>query len=171
MKKTVGILVIILIIIVGVVWYFMSGINENTTKNNLSNDNSISDEVNDNGLEERGEEMVIRVSDGIYNVTFELNDSDAARSLYEQLPLTLDVEDFSSNEKIFYPESKLNIGNTPVAEGGSGVLAYYEPWGDVVMFYDSFSSNSSLYELGKAIEGTDKISELSGEIKVERLEN
>ena len=76
-----------------------------------------------------------------------------ARGLVGQLPLTLDVEPFGSNEQTFYPPEALDCSDAPLAEGGAGVLAYYEPWGDVVMFYDGFSGNGSLYELGRATAG------------------
>ena len=113
--------------------------------------------------------MQIRVSDGTNSITFMLNDSSAARSLYEQLPLTIDAQNYSTNEKIFYPKDKLDTSNTPLASGGLGVLAYYEPWGDVVMFYGSFRENSSLYALGTAITGTEMIENLSGEIMIEQI--
>ncbi len=116
--------------------------------------------------------MTINISDGNHNITFELNSSNASYSLYEQLPLTIEVDNFSSNEKIFYPASELDIDNTPLAsDGTSGTLAYYEPWGDVVMFYDSFNQASGLYELGSAIEGGDQIENLSGEITITKVNN
>ncbi len=88
------------------------------------------------------------------------------KELYAQLPLTIEVEDFSTNEKVFYPPQKLSIDNTPMASGGKGKLAYFEPWGDVVMFYDSFSDNSSLFELGEVVSGQDDIEKLSGIITI-----
>ena len=39
------------------------------------------------------------------------------------------------------------------------------------MFYDSFSSASGLYMLGNAIEGKNKIENLTGEIKIEKITN
>lgn len=48
-----------------------------------------------------------------------------------------------------------------MASGGKGKLAYFEPWGDVVMFYDSFNENSSLFELGEVVSGQDDIEKLS----------
>lgn len=36
------------------------------------------------------------------------------------------------------------------------------------MFYDSFSSASGLYELGTAIEGSNQIENLRGEIRIEK---
>lgn len=86
-------------------------------------------------------------------VVYELNDSAAADALLAQLPLTIEVEDYSTNEKIFYPPQALDTAGAPLAEGGAGVLAYYAPWGDVVLFYDSFGANGSLYALGQAVSG------------------
>ena len=60
---------------------------------------------------------------------YELNHSPAAQSLLAQLPLTTQVEDYSTNEKIFYPEEGLDTSDTPLAQAGAGTLAYYEPWG------------------------------------------
>ncbi|HIU68263.1 MAG TPA: hypothetical protein IAC64_12375 [Candidatus Caccomorpha excrementavium] len=82
-------------------------------------------------------------------------------------PFTIEVEDYSTNEKIFYPPQALDTADAPLAEGGAGVLAYYAPWGDVVMFYDSFRTNSSLYELGRAVSGADRIHEMSGTITID----
>ena len=107
---------------------------------------------------------------GDIEVIYELNDSPAAASLAAQLPLTLEVEDYSTNEKIFYPPQELDTSDTPAAEGGAGTLAYYAPWGDVVMFYGDYSANSSLYELGEAVSGADQISRMSGSIEVAPLE-
>lgn len=103
-------------------------------------------------------------------IEYALNDSQAAADLYSQLPLTIEVEDYSTNEKIFYPPEELDTGDAPEAAGGAGVLAYYEPWGDVVMFYDDFGTASGLYELGMVTSGSENISELSGSVRIEQAE-
>ena len=103
-------------------------------------------------------------------IEYALNDSQAAADLYSQLPLTIEVKDYSTNEKIFYPPEELDTGDAPEAAGGAGVLAYYEPWGDVVMFYDDFSTASGLYELGMVTSGSENISELSGSVRIEQAE-
>ena len=112
----------------------------------------------------------IAVTCGDVQVVYALNDSPAAQSLLSQLPLTVEVEDFSTNEKVFYPPQELDTSDTPLAEGGAGTLAYYAPWGDVVLFYDSFSANSSLFELGEAVSGAENIGQMSGTITVETVE-
>ena len=120
-----------------------------------------------------GEDIMTRsisVTGNTGRVVFELNDSNAADNLWTQLPFEVEVENFSNNEKIFYPENELNTSNTPLAEGGSGTLAYYRPWGNVVMFYGSFNPNSSLYGLGRAVEGEELISSFSGTLRIEKAE-
>ena len=104
-------------------------------------------------------------------IEIELNNSPAANDLYNQLPLSIDLEDYSTNEKIFYPPNKLNTESTPKATPKIGTLAYYEPWGDVVIFYDDFRANNDLYELGHVISGGDIVSELSGTVTMEAMPN
>ena len=112
--------------------------------------------------------MTITVTNGDATVVFELNASPAARSLAAQLPLTLEVQPFGSNEQTFYPPEKLDTADTPaITSAQAGTLAYYAPWGDVVMFYDGLSGGGGgLYELGNAVEGADAIRGLTGTITV-----
>lgn len=106
------------------------------------------------------------------NITlFALNDSQAAKALYDQLPLTIKAEPYSDNEVIFYPPKKLATAQTPKADARAGTLAYYAPWGDVVMFYKDFGSASGLYELGKAVSGTTHIADMTGMITIERADS
>ena len=112
--------------------------------------------------------MKIRVKSDNYEVIFALNNTSASASLYGQLPLTINVENYSINEKIFYPE-KLDC--TDVIEGAcnAGTLAYFSPWGDVVMFYGSQSKYPGLYILGDVAEGADNITNLSGEVEITQI--
>ena len=48
-------------------------------------------------------------------------------------------------------------------------MAYYEPWGDVVLFYDDFSMNGSLYALGQIASGSEQIHELTGTVTIEKV--
>ncbi|MFW9912348.1 MAG: cyclophilin-like fold protein [Candidatus Thorarchaeota archaeon] len=104
-------------------------------------------------------------------MVFELNNSQAAKKLYEQLPLTIAIEDYSNNEKIFYPPEKLDTTDMPLANAQSGTLAYYAPWGNVAIFYDSFGSASGLYELGNVISGGEHIRNMSGTINITEVKN
>ena len=72
--------------------------------------------------------MKISVQSEQHEIIYELNDSTAARELYAQLPLTIEVEPFSNNEMTFYPE-KLDVTDTPLSDGEPGSLSYYQPSG------------------------------------------
>lgn len=113
--------------------------------------------------------MRISVKSEQYEIIYELNGSTAADGLYAQLPLTTEVEPFSDNEMTFYPE-KLDVTDTPLSGGEPGSLSYYEPWGDVVLFYAPCAPNGSLYELGRAVSGAEHIEHLSGTITVSAAE-
>lgn len=114
------------------------------------------------------ETMKISVKSADYEIIYELNNSNAAKTLYEQLPLTVEAEPFSNNEMTFYPPQKLDTSDTPLSRGEAGTLSYYSPWGDVVMFYDSCNPNGSLYGLGEVVSGKENIEKLSGTITVGR---
>ena len=116
--------------------------------------------------EEGTAETQLSVTWGENQVIYALNDSSAASSLLEQLPLTIEVEDYSTNEKIFYPPQELDTSDTPTAAGGAGTLAYYAPWGDVVMFYGDYNENSSLFELGQIVSGEELVAQMSGTITI-----
>lgn len=118
------------------------------------------------GGAEAAQARTIEVRSGETAVTYALEDNAAADALLAQLPLTIEIEDYSTNEKIFYLPQALETAGAPAASGGAGVLAYYEPWGDVVLFYDGFSENASLFALGRAVSGAESIRDLTGTVTV-----
>lgn len=113
--------------------------------------------------------MKISIKSNNKTIVFQLNNSDASKEFLNQLPLKIKVENYASNEKIFYPLNKLSTSNTPLANANKGTLAYYAPWGNVVMFYKDFGSASGLYELGDIVSGIDDIESLSGNIEINVL--
>lgn len=110
--------------------------------------------------------MQVKVTDGTNEIIFQLNDSSAARNLYDQLPLTVEVENYGSNEKIFYPPATLDTSDVVEGGGPMGTLAYFSPWGNVVMYYGSFGSYPGLYIMGEAAKGAEHIQSLSGTITI-----
>lgn len=126
-------------------------------------------EKNESNASENQTAMKIRVMDNGKTTVFELNNSPAARDLYAQLPLNISVENYSNNEKIFYPQKKLSTTDTPQANTHRpGTLAYYAPWGDVVMFYGRFGAAAGLYTLGHAVSGGEHIQGMAGTIRIEK---
>ena len=115
--------------------------------------------------------MKIKISNNEYTITYLLNESLASQSLYQQLPLDIQVENYGDNEKIFYPPIPLDTTNTPLLINGQvGTLGYFAPWGDVVMYYGECEAYSGLYILGESIEGSEQIVNLRGNLHIERVE-
>ncbi len=113
--------------------------------------------------------MQIRVIANGNTIVYELNDSRASQEFYEQLPLNVEVNNYSHNEKIFYPQHALDVSDAPEASGGNTTLAYYAPWGDVVMFYDDYQSAGGLYALGEVVSGSEYIAGISGTVQIEAV--
>ena len=111
MKKLIPVIVVIVIVLIGIVIYFKVTDNNTSKTTNIK----VSEEKNNNANigEENTETMQIRISDENNTIIYELNNSSAAESLYNQLPLTTEVENYSSNEKIFYPTEELDTDDTP----------------------------------------------------------
>lgn len=127
------------------------------------------DKEENHAVVENSKLQIVVESEDHSDIIVQLNESKAAISLYEQLPLTVDVENFSDNEKIFYPDTKLDTSDAALAEISSGTLAYYEPWGDVILFYGDGDVSDGVYSLGEAVSGADQIEHLSGQIHVRKL--
>ena len=113
--------------------------------------------------------MQIQVQTDDAVVVYALNACRAAQELYAQLPLTLEVENFSTNEKIFYPPNALSTEGAPLAQPQKGTLAYYAPWGDVVLFYAPAGQGNGLYALGEVVSGENEIEALTGAIEITAL--
>jgi hypothetical protein len=161
--KKILIIVIILICFFTIFNFACNSENIKEIDQNLVNNNII--EVT---KELKESNMKINVNFNENLVVFELNSSNAAKELYSMLPLEVAVENFSNNEKIFYLPKKLDTKNTSLANAKIGTLAYYAPWGNVVMFYGDFGSASGLYELGKVVIGSEHIKNMSGTIKISK---
>ncbi len=108
------------------------------------------------------------LKDIVVYVTLENNPT--SRALFDQLPLKLKVEDYASNEKIFYPPRKLSTEGAPDGyEPKAGDITYYSPWGDVAIFYKDFSFSNGLIKLGKVTSDIAIIKKLEGsEVTIEK---
>ena len=82
-----------------------------------------------------------------------LNDTPAAKDFVTMLPLTLPLEDYARSEKIGYPSRKLTTAGSPAGVGGpAGTIAYYAPWGNLVLYYENFRPDDGVFILG-AVDG------------------
>lgn len=96
------------------------------------------------------ENMKLKITFGETELTATLYDNPTTQDFISMLPITTEVEDYASNEKIFYPERKLSTNQAPNGyKPSTGDITYYAPWGDVAIFYKDFSHSSGLISLGR----------------------
>lgn len=103
----------------------------------------------------------------------ELAENTAADALLEQLPMTMEFEDFNGTEKIAYPESGLDVSDAPNScTPTAGDLTYYIPWGNLAFFYRDFRESPQLVPLGTVTEGLEYLEQLDtlGEVTLESAE-
>lgn len=112
-------------------------------------------------------DMVIRITSGDSSATFQLYDTEAAKGLYRQLPLKLELENFREAQWMFYPPEKLSVTDSEAYhDGKKGELSYYAPWGDVFMLYEDFYAGDEMHRLGVCLDGIDNIAEMSGSVQI-----
>ena len=102
-------------------------------------------------------------------IVFALNDTSVSRSFYAQLPLTVAVENYSNNEKIFQPPKKLDCSKVQEGACPVGTIAYFSPWNNVCLYYGDMSRYPGLYVMGKAVSGTEQIRNITGKVKIETI--
>lgn len=81
-----------------------------------------------------------------------LQASPATQDFINQLPLSLELKDYASSEKIADLPQKLSTLNAPRGYAGqSGDITYYAPWGNLAVFYkdSTVGSANGLILLGK----------------------
>lgn len=108
----------------------------------------------------------IQVKNNEHIVIYELNNSDAAKDFLTLLPLKKEVENFSNNEKIILLPRALTTKNTPMASHGIDTLSYFEPWHNVVFYYNDFGPYPGLYQIGKLVQGQEFIKDFNGYVEI-----
>ena len=111
-----------------------------------------------------GAQLVVTAGDK--RIVVVLNDTKAAADLLAQLPLTVTVEPYSDNEITFHPARELDTSDGLTGGGTAGMLGYFAPWNNVVLYYGDFEAYPGLYILGEVTEGEEYISELTGEVQL-----
>ena len=73
-----------------------------------------------------------------YNLIYYMNESKAAEQLVELNDKYM-FSSYNDNGKMFHLQDKLDISDCPLADGSRiGVITYYEPNDDVIVFYREF---------------------------------
>lgn len=115
--------------------------------------------------------MKIKISTGNTILTATMLDNATSRDFMSLLPLTLMLKDYAGTEKISDLPRKLSTQGAPAGSDPSvGDITLYAPWGNLAIFYKDFGYASGLIILGRIDAGVDKLSQLNGEVTVERVE-
>jgi hypothetical protein len=94
--------------------------------------------------------MQIRFRFHTHDFTATLEGNPSARDLLSMLPLSLTIEDYSTNEKIAYlPQKLTERGASQFQDEAVGDLCYYAPWGNLVFYYDRYRYAPGLIRLGR----------------------
>lgn len=118
---------------------------------------SAADDTTLSGLNHGDNTMKIRFVFDDRSVTATLKDTPSVRDFVSQLPLTMELEDYASTEKIAYLPSKLTREGAPNGtKSKAGDISYYAPWGNLVIFYKDFGHASGLINLGKLDGGLER---------------
>ncbi|NTW40762.1 MAG: hypothetical protein HGA44_12915 [Cellulomonadaceae bacterium] len=87
------------------------------------------------------------VGDTVLQAT--LRDNAAARSLLDQLPLTLPIQDFGRQEKTAAPPLPLSMDGMPAGDDAEPLdVGYYAPDGVLVFFYADVGYFAGIARLG-----------------------
>ena len=109
-------------------------------------DNSVSAEINPT--------QRIRITIGDRVLTARIYDNATSRDFIAQLPITVDMTDFASSEKIFYPPQTMSTADREtVSDPMAGDINVYAPWGNIAIFYKNYSASNSLIRIGRIEEG------------------
>jgi len=115
----------------------------------------------------RSKEAPVSKIQKVYNIQIELDgavisatldDNPTVRDFIARLPLTVELKDYASTEKVGFLPHKLSTqnappGSTPVV----GDISYYTPWGNLAIFYKNFAYSAELVRLGRISSGIEHL--------------
>ena len=114
--------------------------------------------------------MRIKVSDGKTTIYISLYDSALAESLIRQLPLTLPLTEYSSNEKYVQTPETLTTDAAYEKACPAGSLGYFAPWNNLCFFFGVAPAYPGQYLIGVCENSTSEIEALTGTVTIEKAE-
>ena len=94
--------------------------------------------------------MKVRMTFNGQTMVATLDENPSARYFAAMLPLDLTIDNYADNEKIVYLPRKLTeAASGPFRNERPGDLCYFAPWGNLALFYGSYSYSTGLIRLGR----------------------
>ncbi len=120
---------------------------------------------------EESDRMKIKISAGDTVLTATMLDNPTSYDFMSMLPLTLTLKDYAGTEKVSDLPRKLSTQRAPSgSDPSAGDITLYVPWGNLAIFYRDFGYARGLIILGKIDSEIEKLSQLNGEVTLERME-
>jgi len=95
-------------------------------------------------------ETPIRIVIGDQTLDARLWDNPAARSFLDQLPVTLDFEDYGRQEVLATPPQPLTMDGMPAGESApAGTIGYYAPDNVIVLYYTDVPRYGGIVRIGQ----------------------
>lgn len=95
-------------------------------------------------------ETPIRIIVGDQTLEARLWDDSAARSLLDQLPLTLEFSDYGGQEVLATRPQPLAMEGMPAGESApAGTIGYYAPGGVIVLYYSDVGRHNGIVRIGR----------------------
>lgn len=124
----------------------------------------------DAGGSEGEKSMRIKVSDQNRELYFTLYDSELSRTLTEQLPLILELTEYSDHEKYVQTPKKLTKDADYERACPAGSLGYFEPWNNLCFFYGEAPAYPGQYLIGLCEQDASEMEALTGTVTIESAE-
>ena len=94
--------------------------------------------------------MRIRITTTDQVFTAVLEDSETARDFASLLPIEVTLNDYNQTEKVAdLPRRLATTGAPDGTDSVVGDIAYYEPWGNLAIYYRDFAWSRGLVRLGR----------------------
>lgn len=98
--------------------------------------------------------MQLKITVGEKTASAILYNNPTSRDFASRLPMTLKLEDYNKTEKISLLSQKITTEKAPIGfDPSAGDITYYEPWGNLALFYKDFGYSNGLISLGKITSG------------------
>ena len=119
---------------------------------------------------ENFENMKLKITIGNRELTATFENNNTAKDFASLLPLTVNLDNYASTEKIFYLSRKLSTKGTPSGiDPEPGDITYYSPWGNIAIFYRDYGYSNGLVKIARIDSGIDAL-QVSGSINNVKFE-
>lgn len=118
-------------------------------------------------VEKEAADVRIKLTFNNEQIIVKMMDNPTSRDFLDRLPLELSFSDYGGTEKISMLDTKLTNSKAPSGmDPFVGDFCYFEPWGNLAIFYKDFGYSNWLIRLGTIEAGIEKLANMKGDFEV-----